>query len=311
MFNHWQEQTFHDLNRQMPLDQPPQKQLPQWGRWVETPRLIAIFLPACDLQANFTAPFDLISTRFEPGEGIAAFNSDQLQDYRAEPGGFDVIPKNSTYRSIETMGGPSIILAFKQLNNSLVARQLNQTPILTPGQVQATTKGIEIAHAMRSLLNQKSGDAIHLESLATLALGNVTTLIPDNNHQGRSLPDRLRPKQLNTVLTFILSHLNEQLCLAQLASTIQFNPHYFAHAFKATTGISPYQYVLHRRVAYARELLVKTNRPLIDIAYDAGFGSQSHMTTVFRRILQMTPLQCRQQMSASPSVDRAEDIHIH
>jgi AraC-like DNA-binding protein len=73
------------------------------------------------------------------------------------------------------------------------------------------------------------------------------------------------------------------------------SPCYFAHAFKATTGWSPHQYVLHRRLARAQHLLRTTQMPIAAIAYEVGFGSQSHMTTVFRRLLQTTPSRYRQQ----------------
>lgn len=299
IFGDWREQVFDDQNRQMPLDARPQKHLPQWGRWFETPQLIAMFLPACELQANLIAPFDLITTRFEIGEGVAAFNSDQLKDYRAEPGGFDVIPKHSTYRSIETMGGPSIILAFKQLSESLVAHQLDQTPALTSGQIRPTDKGLAIASEIRSLFNQHSRDAFHLESLAALALGHIVHLSSSGkNDRFKRLPDRLQPEQLSTVLAFIRSNLAGRLCLEQLANTIGLNAHYFARAFKATTGIPPHQYILHCRVAYARDLLSNTRYSLADIAYHAGFGSQSHMTAVFSRVLQITPFRYRQKVLA-------------
>ncbi|WP_299412067.1 AraC family transcriptional regulator [Acaryochloris sp. IP29b_bin.148] len=289
---------FKDQNRQMSLDYLPQQHLPKWGRWVETPQLLAIFLPACQLQVNLVAPFDLISTRFKVGEGIAAFNSDQLKDYRAEPGGFDVIPKHSTYRSIEAMRGPSIVLAFKQpLRDSWIAHQLDHPLDLKPGQIRPTARGLAIAHATQALLTENSGDAFHLEALANLALGHVVNLHSRSNRSLRKLPDYLTPEKLNTVLSYIQDHLGDQLCLEQLASTIGLSTHYFAHAFKATTGIPPFQYLLRCRVAYAQSLLINTDLSLVKIAYDSGFGSQSHMTAVFSRILQITPLNYRQTIA--------------
>lgn len=305
IFDSWQEQVFKDQNRQMSFDHLPQQHLPKWGRWVETPQLLAIFLPACQLQANLVAPFDLISTRFKVGEGIAAFNSDQLKDYRAEPGGFDVIPKHSTYRSIETVGGPSIVLAFKQpLRDSLIAQRLDHPLDLKPGQIRPTAKGLAIAHATLSLLIENSGNAFHLEALANLALGQVVNLHSHSNRSLRKVPDYLTPEKLNTILSYIRDHLSEQLCLEQLASTVGLSTHYFAHAFKATTGIPPFQYLLRCRVAYAQSLLIKTDRSLVEIAYDSGFGSQSHMTAVFSRILKITPLNYRQQALSNASSTR-------
>jgi hypothetical protein len=107
------ERVFSTTERKMPLDRTPLMQLPQWGHWLETPDLIAATLAPGQLEVNLLASFELISTRFQPGHGIAAFASDKLMPYRSEPGGFDVIPQGSTYRSVETAGN-CIILAYKR-----------------------------------------------------------------------------------------------------------------------------------------------------------------------------------------------------
>ncbi|WP_442936732.1 helix-turn-helix domain-containing protein [Nostoc sp.] len=48
-----------------------------------------------------------------------------------------------------------------------------------------------------------------------------------------------------------------------------------------TTGLSPYQYVLWCRLELAQKLLQNQKRSLAQVAAEAGFGNQSHMTSVF------------------------------
>jgi AraC-like DNA-binding protein len=85
------------------------------------------------------------------------------------------------------------------------------------------------------------------------------------------------------------------LSLGDIATVIGFSSYHFARAFKATTGISPYQYVLQCRVELAQQLLQDKERSLAEVAIEAGFGNQSHMTTLFRRVLQTTPKQYREK----------------
>jgi len=94
---------------------------------------------------------------------------------------------------------------------------------------------------------------------------------------------------------YIQSHLQSELRLYQIAHQLGLSPYYLAHAFKATTGLPPHQYVLHCRLQRAQQLLRETQISIAAIAYEVGFGNQSHMTTVFRRILKMTPGMYRQQ----------------
>ncbi|MEH2265081.1 MAG: helix-turn-helix domain-containing protein [Nostoc sp.] len=57
--------------------------------------------------------------------------------------------------------------------------------------------------------------------------------------------------------------------------------YHFARAFKVTTGLSPYQHVLRCRLELAQKLLHNQKRSLAQVATEAGFTNQSHMTTVF------------------------------
>lgn len=69
----------------------------------------------------------------------------------------------------------------------------------------------------------------------------------------------------------------------------------FARRFKATTGQTPYGYVLERRLIRAESLLADSDRPLGDIALAVGFSSQSHFTATFRRMRVITPRAWRRQ----------------
>jgi hypothetical protein len=145
------ERVFSATERRMPLSQKPVEQLPQWGYWLETPDLLAAMLTPGDLEANLLAPFEFISTRFQPGYGMAAFDSDKLMPYESEPGGFDVVPQGSTYRSVETTGC-CIILGYRQLLASRIMAEYTDgiTIELVPGQVQASTKGANLARALHT-----------------------------------------------------------------------------------------------------------------------------------------------------------------
>jgi AraC family transcriptional regulator len=302
------EQVFPVTERKMPLDRAPFPQLPSWGHWLETPDLIAAMLSPGQLEVNLCAPFELISTRFQPGYGLAAFDSDKLVPYHSEPGGFDVVPQGSTYRSQETAGF-CIILAYKQTNpfqsrlfsvSQLMTEYTDETAIeLIPGQVPASIKGADLAQALYAFVTDTEhvDGAFYLESLATLIMGHVIRHRSTASGRLKRVPDCLTPKQLNAIVEYIRSHLHSELRLYQIANHVGLSAYYLAHAFKTTTGLSPHQYVLHCRVERAQRLLQHTSMPIAAIAYEVGFGSQSHMTTVFRKLLQTTPSLYRQQMA--------------
>ena len=65
-----------------------------------------------------------------------------------------------------------------------------------------------------------------------------------------------------------------------------------ARQFRIMFGTSPYRYLLMRRLDFARER-IDQERPLIEVAYDAGFADQAHFTRAFRSAFGLTPARYR------------------
>jgi len=80
-----------------------------------------------------------------------------------------------------------------------------------------------------------------------------------------------------------------------------------ARQFRIMFGTSPYRYLLMRRLEFARERIHR-ERPLVEVAFDAGFADQAHFTRAFRSAFGLTParyraLRTRQRSSAAPASD--------
>ena len=106
----------------------------------------------------------------------------------------------------------------------------------------------------------------------------------------------LSPCKLRQVTAFIADNLSSTLSLAEMANLLQMGPCHFARAFKESTGLSPHQYVLRRRIERALQMIKETSTSLVDIAYDVGFCSQGHFTTVFSKIVGVSPSNYREQV---------------
>jgi AraC family transcriptional regulator len=107
-------------------------------------------------------------------------------------------------------------------------------------------------------------------------------------------PDALSPDRLRRVLDHIEDALEDgDLSLAELAAVARLSPFHFSRAFKAASGQAPHQFVLARRVERAKALLARPDLALAEIAYRAGFASQAHFSTAFRRATGTTPARYR------------------
>lgn len=108
--------------------------------------------------------------------------------------------------------------------------------------------------------------------------------------------ERLGNPLLARLDDYIEAHLDQSLTIAELAQIAGCTQFYFSRSFKQTTGQTPYQYVLHRRLTRACELLTIGPLPLSEVAAACGFCDQAHLTRVFKKQLGTTPGAYRRQV---------------
>ena len=99
--------------------------------------------------------------------------------------------------------------------------------------------------------------------------------------------------RLKRVTEYIEAHLDEDITLSALAEISGMGSHYFCELFKQSVHLSPYQYVVRRRVERAKGYLQDSHLRVIDAGVAAGFKNQSHFAKVFKRIVGATPSQFR------------------
>jgi len=62
----------------------------------------------------------------------------------------------------------------------------------------------------------------------------------------------------------------------------------FNGRFKATFRLTPHQYIVEARIKQAR-ILLESGMPLSEVAYTCGFSDQSHLSRVFKRLVDVSP----------------------
>ncbi|MBX3585143.1 MAG: helix-turn-helix transcriptional regulator [Ramlibacter sp.] len=100
---------------------------------------------------------------------------------------------------------------------------------------------------------------------------------------------KLSMAQARHVEDLVRSRLAQNLSIAELAQAAGFSPTQFVRLFKNTFACTPYRYILDARLRRARTLVLDGAQPLAAIAEEAGFSSQSHLTTAFVRAFHITP----------------------
>ena len=98
-----------------------------------------------------------------------------------------------------------------------------------------------------------------------------------------------------------LSRLGRALPVSELAHVAGMSPSRLHARFLAEVGQSPAEWVRAQRIQRAKRLLLTSDRPVTDLAFDLGFPSSQYFATVFRGLVGMTPRDYRQRALRAPT----------
>lgn len=92
---------------------------------------------------------------------------------------------------------------------------------------------------------------------------------------------------LSDVIDYIHTHIEEKLCLDDLAAMVYVSKYHLVRTFKKEMGIGPMQYMQMCRIRAIRENL-KTKSEA-ELAYQLQFSNQGHLCTTFKKYMGITP----------------------
>ncbi|WP_242145388.1 MULTISPECIES: helix-turn-helix transcriptional regulator [unclassified Bacillus cereus group] len=98
---------------------------------------------------------------------------------------------------------------------------------------------------------------------------------------------------IKKAITYIENHLEEELTTEKVSSYSAISMYHFHRIFQSNLGMSVTDYIRKRRLTYAAQALVTTNRPILDIALQYGFSSQEAFTRAFKRMYHLPPKKYR------------------
>ncbi len=97
------------------------------------------------------------------------------------------------------------------------------------------------------------------------------------------------------VRDYLHAHFRDKPTLEQIAAAVGLHPVHLCRAFPQRFGVTLGAYLRALRVDCAARQLVATERSLADIALDAGFSSQAHLTRELKKHLGTTPAAYRRR----------------
>ena len=189
-------------------------------------------------------------------------------------------PADTTHRDrISQPGGTCLMLSLRQhlVHELHVAMPIPRRPLCLQDR-QLAWVGARLCREWRSLdvYTPLSIESLGLEIVAQVARRSRA-------HRSRE------PSWIQYACRIIQERFAENLTISEVAAEIGVHPVYLARRFREFRGCSPVDYARQVRIRMATELMLSTDRPLAEIALDAGFCDQSSFTQAFRRHTGLTP----------------------
>jgi AraC family transcriptional regulator len=215
-----------------------------------------------------------------------------------------------SYNSISSIGDVSIVPAKSTRSVAWVGNAAFALLTLSPEFVREVASELIDSNMVELIPQHVTQDPL-IYQIALSLKQDIETGYPTGKLFGESAATMLvvrllqqyavrRPKQpidehglsiyiLRQVLEYIQVHLSQDLSIAELAQMVGMSTYYFIRLFKKSMHITPRQYIIHQRVERAKALLRSRDLPIIEVASQCGFTSQSHFTTMFRQATKTTP----------------------
>ncbi|NYF92253.1 AraC family transcriptional regulator [Tunturiibacter empetritectus] len=96
-------------------------------------------------------------------------------------------------------------------------------------------------------------------------------------------------KRINTICHFLCEHYDQEIDYARLTKKLHMSQASICRFFHRATGRTMTEYVNNYRISVAAHLLKETDKSILEIAFEVGFGNYSHFNRQFQRRKGKTP----------------------
>ena len=130
---------------------------------------------------------------------------------------------------------------------------------------------------------------LFLDSIEQAIAAALVDAFAGQSRSLRPLRGGLSPTRLRTVKELVHARLEDELTLTEMAQAAELSPSHFSRMFRKSTGETPHQFVLRKRIERAQEMLRAPEVRVLDVAVACGFKTQQHFARVFRHVCGTSP----------------------
>lgn len=186
---------------------------------------------------------------------------------------------------------PLVTLLRWNLSNTFLRKLLGGELVVDP-----QSSGWDAELTRRWVADARSGDvnALHICELEVEA--RLRRLA--SKRQYKAAPratEHKAQKQVEAISTFLAESYREDISTADIGRAIGLHPNYAMTLFRRECGMSIWQYLIRLRLSHAQLMLLSTDKTVLAIALESGFGSLARFYAAFTRECGISPGEFRKR----------------
>lgn len=218
----------------------------------------------------------------------------RTQDRVQFAGDFDIVPARMAGRWRNEQAFELLVV---EIEPSIAARfgdDLAVDDVMLPGLQLRDPHLYHLTLALKADVEEPSlAGQLYRESLMTALLTRLFILQRRFEPAANQTTSLFTPLQQRKLVEFIEENLANDLSIPSLAAYVGYGLSRFKTLFKNSFGATPHAYVLQRRVERAKCLIEAGTLTLSQVALEAGFAHQSHMSKAFHQSFNISPSDLR------------------
>jgi AraC-like DNA-binding protein len=231
------------------------------------------------------------------------------QTYEVSAGQFLLVNKSQEvdcwFQSAEVTEGMCVYLDPELVSQAYVSHRMGDRPLLDDPLQEALPRNVEFLDARYQLGQNEAGRALqmlasHLPKTPADWQGGDPQLfvwLADQLVQSQqgflSQANNLKAEKASTrkelyrrlliAKEMIDARFREDIDLEEISRASALSLYHMLRNFREAFGVTPHQYLMHRRLEYARQLLQRGGLRITDIAKQSGFGDLHNFGKAFRK----------------------------
>lgn len=125
----------------------------------------------------------------------------------------------------------------------------------------------------------------------------LLSIIKDSKSFTPKLPTKIFSLNIKKTIEYIHKNYEQPITIDSMSTMLNVHKCYFCNSFKQETGMTFTNFLSRFRIEKSKELLKNSSFSILDIAIAVGFNNQSYYTMMFKKILNITPLEYRKSIS--------------